>query len=103
MDSEGDLALVVDGVPILGRNDHEWRNIKGPEGSIIMNVHAKGDCWLLALWAQILGFVPDVEDSLGIVRTLRRISVWKDYCHPAARRWRRAVWYQTPTVRQGYR
>jgi hypothetical protein len=44
---------------------------KGPSGSIIVNVPAKGDCWLIALSAPIIGFVIDKTNKLGIIRRVR--------------------------------
>ena len=37
--------------------------IRGPEGSLTVDVPGKGDCWLTSLLAPLLGKVIDVADS----------------------------------------
>ena len=43
----------------------------GPEESCIVDFPAKGDCWLLALLAPLLGYVVTPKDELGVVKHVR--------------------------------
>jgi hypothetical protein len=45
--------------------------LKGPEDSRIIYVPGFGDCWISALLAPLLGFVPDEDDTEGIVLRAR--------------------------------
>ena len=47
-------------------------HLKGPDDSLIVDVPGAGDCWLSALLAPLLGFVPDTNDSQGILLQTRR-------------------------------
>ena len=49
-----------------------WKNFTGPEGSVVVDVPGKGDCWLAAIFSLVLGEIPDVADPKHIVRTVRR-------------------------------
>ena len=46
--------------------------LRGPSGSVIVSVPAKGDCWLISILAQLVGFiVEDEKDEKNIIPTVR--------------------------------
>ena len=46
--------------------------LRGPEGSLILNVPGFGDCWLVSVLAPLVGKVIDKTDSEGIIRKTRK-------------------------------
>ena len=65
-----DFSSVKDNCAKIIKNANS--NVKaGPEGSCIVDVPAKGDCWLLALLAPLLGYVVTPKDELGVVKHVR--------------------------------
>ena len=47
------------------------RELEGPDNSVIIEVPAMGDCWLIAILAHIIGHVADAKDSNHVIRTVR--------------------------------
>ena len=46
--------------------------LRGPSGSVIVSVPAKGDCWLISILAELLGFiVEDEKDEKNIIPIVR--------------------------------
>ena len=61
---------------LLAIQEANWRTrrktIKGKPGdSVTLNVPGRGDCWLIAILAPLLGFVVDGSDSCGILSRVR--------------------------------
>ena len=46
---------------------------QGLEESCIFDVPAQGDCWIIALFAPLLGFIVTDNDDLGIVKQVREV------------------------------
>jgi hypothetical protein len=69
LEEEMSFASVEDNYEKL-RTEEIWikKELKGPEDSIIVNVPGKGDCWLIALLAPLLGYVEERQDVIRRVR-----------------------------------